>query len=378
MESDPLEGCDDYRVVRPATGPDPLESFIARDVRRDSHVLVRLFPVHLFTDDSPLELLRTSASAVSAVADPHVAEILEVGRTPAGRAFIVTELGNGRLLREELRQWDKTLPVLRVLDLVGGLLEGLGAAHEQGIVHGGLSPDSLLLGEPLAAGSRRRLVKVLDFGVPRALEQEGVELGVHREARVAESAESSRDARGDLFSVGVILYELLAGRGPFEDHRGAVGSKARGRQTVEPPSRYSSSQDTGPELDAVVLRSLEPDPEDGYQSAKAFRVALEKVAALLRQVSLPGNLYRADDGFAVQVPLGYEPDRSGEPESVELAFPPVPRLDADDGDRAISLPEGTAGTIARARSGRSTPRPVLVLVAAALVAIVIVATYLVR
>ncbi|MBW2525406.1 MAG: protein kinase [Deltaproteobacteria bacterium] len=337
MTSDPFEGCADYDLVRPATGPEALESFVVRDSRRGEEVLVRLLPRHLLSDDESLAELREETGALHELNHPNVAKVLEVGRTADGRVYVATELV-GRPLREELRTWDGALPVLRVLELVSGALYGLEAAHELGMVHGGLSLDSLCLCAGKGRAQSERVVQLLDFGLARTLARHGVELAAGNGRELAADSDDRADLRMDLFCVGALLYELLAGRSAFEQSHGSPGGRGRKGRTLEPPSRYSKSQETGPELDSVVLRSLESDPDDRYQSAAAFRAALDRVATLLRQVSLPGSL-RFSDGGRQDGALGHAesptPPR-GEPNVPRFSKPPV-GVDGPDESDAVPL-----------------------------------------
>jgi serine/threonine-protein kinase len=382
MTSDPLEGCDGYQYLRSTPGPAPLESHVARDLRRDEEVLIRLFPRELLVDADALDRLRAAVDRIDGLDHPNIAKVREVGRTGVGRAFVSTELGAGRLLREQLGQFEGRPQVLRVLELACGAMRGLEAAEEQGVSHGALCLDSLCLSAPDPDGSRstpkgRSRLQVIDLGIAAVMEGEGADWGPSADCSIPNGTESPSDPRWDVFLAGAMLYELLAGRHPFDGDLGATATRRR-PEAIEPPSRYAPSQEMGPELDAAVLRSLEPDPEDRYQSVKAFRVALEGVAALIRQVSLPGNLEWSDDGFSVEVPRASDGQSSSEPESEQLVFTPAPSKVADDESRssptiAAADPNGVDSDVDVAR-----PRALVAVVAAAAIVVLALVAYLVN
>lgn len=379
MSPDALEGCDQFQLLRPAVGPEPLESFVVRDLERDGELLLRLFPTHLVADDEALEQLRTSLEPMAELDHHNVAAVAEVGRLPGGRAFVASELADGRLLREVVRTWETTLPVLGVIELACAVLAGLQAAHDRGVVHGAVSLDTLCLcpvgGHP-SSEPVHRVVKVLDFGLAAALAREGVAVVAHVPPIEGEGGAVPADPRDDVMAVGVVIYELLTGRNPLAMARDPGDPRRAAKSPPAAPSRYSSSQDTGPELDAVVLRSLEPDPDDRYQSALAFRAALEKVAALLRQVSLPGNLHLAEGGYSVELGGAADPGPPVEVDGSSLAFSAAPQLDDEAGPRSNrTRAEGTSAQALRAGTGRVARVGLLALVAG-LIAVVVLAAYL--
>lgn len=380
MSSDPLAGCDGYRLVRPLAGPAMLESFIAEDTTRSEEVLLRLLPAGALDDAEAVTELRDRAAALQALGHPNIARVLDVGKTASGRAYVATELAGGRPLREEIEAADGHPPVLWVLDLTCGALGALEAAHDEGIVHGSLALESFCLCAAAPAGSssskkRKRMLRVMDFGLATALEDAGVKLDECATSAAAVSSVPPTDPRHDVFCAGAALYELLAGQSPFESPGGSGGRRARAHASIEPPSHHSPSHDMGPELDAVILRSLELDPDDRYQTLEAFRVGLERVASLMRQVSLPGNLQRSDEGYSVEIPRPSDEDPWSEDPSDPLVFSHSP--DSGEEPGALSNPPSGSTENNTAGSVGTWSRPTTLVVVVAVAAIAAVVAYLV-
>jgi serine/threonine-protein kinase len=173
------------------------------------------------------------------------------------------------------------------------LLAALAAAHEIGIVHRDVKPENLFLCS-LKDGSR--VLKVLDFGIARVLPNApaaplplmvptdaGVLLGTPRYASPEAAVGCRVDTRADLYGAALVLYIMLAGRGPFDHHSGAASLlAARVRDDAAPPSKFAREPVPYP-LDQAVLRGLKKDPRERFQTAEEFKTGLEAAVALLRK-----------------------------------------------------------------------------------------------
>ncbi|KYF99864.1 protein kinase, partial [Sorangium cellulosum] len=271
-------------------------------------VVVKLVRRALAGDPRFADRLRVEAQALAAVSSPHVVAVLDLGRTPSGRPYLVMERLEGRTLGEELARRG-ALPVAEAIDLVRQVLAGLAAAHRVGLVHRDVKLDNVFLCAPgSAAPGGGRVAKLLDFGVAKVLDGGGVEpgavgaVGAERPFPLAgpaypteagllvgtprtASPEQARcqpvDARADVYAVGLLMYTLLVGHGPFAHLDDALEVlRAHVLEAPAAPSRRAA-QPIPPALDGAVLRALAKRPEERFQSAEAFAAELGRIAAEL-------------------------------------------------------------------------------------------------
>ncbi len=226
--------------------------------------------------------MRVEGQALARIRHPHLVMVTDFGQTSAGRPFIVMERLEGRSLHEEIVA-RSVLPPAEAAEIARQVLLGLHAAHEAGLVHRDIKPDNVFL---CAGEGGRPLVKVLDFGLvkiaqagrdPRtpmplaAPTADGVMLGTPRYFS-PEQARGARalDARSDLYSVGLVLYAMVVGHGPFDD-RQEVSELFRAH-AVEAPKRPSevAAQPIPEALELIVMRALLKDREERYPDAIAF------------------------------------------------------------------------------------------------------------
>jgi eukaryotic-like serine/threonine-protein kinase len=202
----------------------------------------------------------------------HTVRVLDVDTTPAGVPFLVMELLEGHSLRDELKQRGP-LPIEDAVRYVREACEGVDEAHQAGIIHRDLKPANLFL----SVEGGRRIVKVVDFGIAKAHDDAdhdyrtatNVPLGTYRYMS-PEQARSARsvDARTDVWSLGVVLYQLLAGKTPF-DGEGALGVMLAVAMQAPPPLR-GARPDVPEELAAVVERALSKDVAGRQPTARAL------------------------------------------------------------------------------------------------------------
>jgi serine/threonine-protein kinase len=201
----------------------------AEHVTLKRRVVVKLLLPVFDSDPGMADRLRLEAQAVATLAGhPNIVEVLDFGKTPAGRPYLVMERLDGRTLREELRARGP-LPVAQAVALAKQLLRGLGAAHSAGLVHRDIKPDNLFLCEPGANG--KQTLKILDFGIvkvavgrgpaPLALPTaEGMAIGTPRFLAPEQAQGRPVDSRADLYAAGCVLFWMLTGRDPFQHHAG--------------------------------------------------------------------------------------------------------------------------------------------------------------
>jgi serine/threonine-protein kinase len=237
-----------------------------------------------------IERLAREAAAALRISGPHVVPAIAAGRLDTGEPYLFMDLLAGVSLRELLQRRGR-LRVREALELVEQAAQGLCAAHDVGVLHRDIKPANLFL-----VGREPEIqVKLLDFGVSklsgqRALTREGLALGTFSYMPPEQMMSAKRvDARADLFSLGVVLYESIGGRLPF-----AASSVRLLMQRMEADDYVPLSElrpDAPAELDAILRRTLRADPSERFPSARALRAAL----AALRDRALPQRTLSVGD-----------------------------------------------------------------------------------
>ncbi|MDQ3919726.1 MAG: tetratricopeptide repeat protein, partial [Acidobacteriota bacterium] len=229
------------------------------------------------------------AHTLSTFSHPHIASVYDYGETPEGSPYIVMELVDGRTLGDLLRKGK--LPLSQSLSIIADVVEALAEAHRHGIIHRDIKPSNVAINE-------RGQVKVLDFGIakyvggsvstedvsvaqPQALTQtrKGFVAGTPQYVSPEQALEKSLDARSDIFSVGILLYECLTGQPAFSGFNEIEIFTKVVRDTPPPPSRLNP--EVPPKLDAVALKCLAKSAIDRYQSAEALLADLRQVSSSL-------------------------------------------------------------------------------------------------
>jgi serine/threonine protein kinase len=264
-----------YEIVALIAAGGMGEVYSARDVRLERAVAIKVLPPIFASDPDRLRRFEQEARAVASVSHPNVLAVFDVG---AGDVpYIVTELLDGETLRAALARGP--FPARAAIDVVRQVVSGLAAAHARGLVHRDLKPENILI-------TREGVVKVLDFGLAKPLMSSSdvrtelqTEVGITVGTAGYMSPEQARgavvDQRTDIFAVGAILYELIAGSRAFEGESSADIVSAVLRQ--EPPD-LAGHHEAGPGLSRIVRRCLEKDAARRYQTAAELKVALESLA----------------------------------------------------------------------------------------------------
>lgn len=298
---DVLEGTP-YRAVR-VLGRGGMGEVVEAEHRAlRKRVVVKLVRRALAHDPRFADRLQVEARALAAVSSPHVVSVLDLGQTPSGRPYFVMERLEGRTLGEELQRRGP-LPVAEAIDLVRQVLAGLAAAHRVGLVHRDVKLDNVFLCAPgAAAPGGARVAKVLDFGVAKVLDgalagagpgappavdgpayptDAGLLVGTPRTASPEQARCQPVDGRADVYAVGLLMYTLVVGHGPFAHVEDALGLlRAHVMERPAPPSRYAG-QRIPAALDGAVLKALAKRPEERFESAEAFGAELGRIGAEL-------------------------------------------------------------------------------------------------
>ena len=262
------------------------EVYLARDRGLGRQVAVKVLPAAFAGDAARLVRFEREARSASALNHPNICTIHALGQLADGRRFIVMEHVDGATLRALHRD---RLDVPRALEISRQLAEGLTAAHEAGVVHRDVKPENVMV---RADG----LVKILDFGLAKIMPESAMALGEATRSVDASlpggvvgtvqymSPEQVRgeaiDARTDIWAVGVVLYELVAGHPAFDGR--TTSDIVANVLHVEPPPLARFAHDCPPELQRIVSKCLRKDRGHRYQTMRDVALDLEALADILR------------------------------------------------------------------------------------------------
>jgi serine/threonine-protein kinase len=278
-----------YRLTRPLGSGGMAEVFLAEDLRLGRLVAVKMLRPELAADESFVERFRTEARAVAMLNHPNIVALHDRGQA-GGRWYLVMEYVPGETLKQRLRREGAFAPD-EAVRVARGLLAALQAAHERHIVHRDVTAQNVLLADD-------GRVKVADFGVARigvsALTRTGTMIGTCHYLSPEQAQGQRADERSDLYSAGVVLYEMLTGRLPFEgDSDVAIALK---HVNEAPPRPRAVAPDVPEALERVVLRALAKDPAARYQSAAEALRALDEATGgtgVVHQASRPAETVNA-------------------------------------------------------------------------------------
>src|SRR5256885_648755 len=264
--------------------------FSARDERLKRQVAVKVLPPELaFREEIRLRFVREAETAAR-LSHPHIVPIHSVGESPDGLVYFVMAYVDGESLGAKLKRRGR-LPPDEARRIMQETADALGAAHAFGIIHRDVKPDNILL-----EGSRGRVV-VTDFGIAKALSSTtggatltatGVAIGTpHYMSPEQAAGDREIDGRSDIYSLGVVAYQMLAGELPFQAP--TVPGILMKHITERPPLITDRRPEVPEDLGACVMRSLEKDPEDRWPTADALRRALEARSATMYKPRRPSG-----------------------------------------------------------------------------------------
>ncbi|MGH9488713.1 MAG: protein kinase domain-containing protein [Terriglobales bacterium] len=251
------------------------EVYRARDPRLGREVAVKILPAGMAQDAQALRRMEQEARTIAALNHPNLLSVYDIGRTDDGRPYLVTELLEGESLRARLQAG--ALGLRKTVEYGVQIARGLAAAHEKGIIHRDLKPENIFV-----TGDGR--AKILDFGLAKlnavassedvtvsapggAATAPGMVLGTIGYMAPEQVRGQAADARSDMFSLGAVLYEMLAGRRAFRGESAADTMSAILKEEVGEIAASASGARVPPGLDRLVRHCLEKEPRQRFQSA---------------------------------------------------------------------------------------------------------------
>lgn len=304
-----------YRIIKKLGEGGMGEVYLAQDTKLDRKVALKILPADLAVNQDRMRRFVQEAKAASALNHPNIITIHEVDVTESGH-FIATEFIDGETLRDHMQQQSMKTGV--VLDVATQIASALSAAHAAGIVHRDIKPENIML-------RRDGIVKVLDFGLAKLTERTAqapidaeattranikTEPGAIMGTAVYMSPEQARgvaiDARTDIFSLGVVLYEIIAERLPFEGSKYEIIASILSDREVPP---VTSARNVPAELERIVAKALRKDRDERYQNIKDLLLDLKSLKQRLEfevelERSVPGTERPALAKSRIQPPGG--------------------------------------------------------------------------
>ena len=273
-----------YRIVSKIGSGGMGEVYRARDERLDRNVAIKTLPADFADHQDRLDRFKQEAKATSALNHPNILTVYDIGDHD-GTPFIVSELLEGEELRERLNEG--AIPIRKTIDYAQQIVGGLSAAHERGVTHRDLKPENLFV-------TKDDRIKILDFGLAKlrerapdmhgsedatkkALTDPGVVMGTVGYMSPEQVRGHAADGRSDIFSFGVILYEMLTGRRAFSGD--SVIETMHSILKEDVPDLDESGARVPPALEKLMRRCLEKKPEHRFHSAHDLGFALDAIAS---------------------------------------------------------------------------------------------------
>jgi Serine/threonine protein kinase len=266
--ADPTVYADRYEIIREIARGGMANVYLARDTKLDREVALKVLPAELSRDPAFVERFRLEAQAAASLNDPTIVAVYDWGQEQE-TSFIVMEYVEGRTLREVINRGIVTSD--QAAQIGADIAKALAAAHRAGVVHRDIKPGNVLI-------TPTGQVKVADFGIARAngtgegLTRTGAVMGTATYFSPEQAQGLAVDRRSDIYSLGVVLYEMVTGAVPFVGDSAVSVAYLHVREPVTAPSERQP--DLPPALEAIILTCLAKDPADRYQSADELRADL--------------------------------------------------------------------------------------------------------
>jgi eukaryotic-like serine/threonine-protein kinase len=248
------------------------------DLRRQHEIAIKVLPADKAQVKEFAARFQREVTTAKRIDHPNVAAVIDSGELPDGALFLVMELLQGTLLSNALEQG--RMPVARALVIARQMLVGLGRAHDLGVVHRDVKPHNVMLIDVRGLET----VKLFDFGIAsndRAamkLTAPGTAFGTPEYIAPEQAMGQKVDARADLYGVGVVLFEMLCGRLPFVCKDDIAYLRAHIKEQPPKPSDVAKDAKISSAVDALVVRSLDKDPEKRFADANEMIAAIDAAA----------------------------------------------------------------------------------------------------
>jgi len=329
----------------------------AEDMSAGTRVAIKILLPEAGKDAEATARFVREAKAMSLLTHPNIVQLVDHGRLEDGACFLVSELVRGVALRAVID--DGVVEQRRALSIVRQILEALGHAHDHGVVHRDVTPDNIMLADGGWPDRDLELIKVLDFGVAKLVEDTlsvlgeakltqtgGHVLGAPQYASPEAALGRPVDRRADLYSAGVVLFELLTGKPPFTDPDPTAVLRQHASDRTPALAEAAPDRAFTPQLEYVVAEALAKQPERRFSSASEMIGALDSAF-----VTLDGAL----------APLDPAPDPSPRTSETVLGLGPVPGAAAPS---APAPPPPAVGSMVRDEPLPSLPPPPALVVGA--------------
>ncbi len=342
---------------------------LALDLRLERRVAVKLLAEHLAEDPTFVSRFQREAQAAARLVHPNIVQVFDSGQDEStGQYFIVMEYIEGQSCAEILRD-DGWVEVDEAISIIDQACEGLHYAHRHGVVHRDVKPGNLLR-------SREGEVKLADFGIAKATEQSSITqvgsvLGTAAYLAPEQARGEEAGPRADLYALGVVTYQLISGRLPYE--ASSLTELALKQQQEEPPLLDTLVAAVSPELAEAVAISLALDPSERYETAREMGRALSDGANGIAPGERPNAARRAPATEATSVLGATRRSTPREPERGATAVTPRRPRSGPPRNRAAAVP-AAQGPAPQAHRRRNRLVPVLLgllLLVVVIVAVVI-------
>jgi serine/threonine protein kinase len=260
------------------------EVYLARDLDLERHVAIKFLPKDLTRDIENVDRFKREARAAATLNHPNIITIYEIG-VSEGEYFIVMEYVKGMTLRDKLRQEPKLI-FTDIIAIIEQLCQGLEKAHEAGIIHRDIKPENIFINE-------EGRVKILDFGLAKLrgsknLTKDLSTLGTIKYISPEQARGEETNAQSDIWSTGIILYEMLSGDVPFKgDYEQAI---IYGILNENPQPLDELRADIPTEMTSIVDKSLRKNPENRYQLISQLTSDLDLIQTIKKSPSEPSGL----------------------------------------------------------------------------------------
>ncbi|MEV8473917.1 protein kinase [Streptomyces sp. NPDC051173] len=322
---------------------------LAYDSVLDRQVAIKTLHTELGREASFRERFRREAQAVAKLTHTNIVSVFDTGEDDLDGStmpYIVMEYVEGQPLRSvldtDVRQHG-AMPTEKALKITADVLAALEVSHEMGLVHRDIKPGNVMM-------TKRNVVKVMDFGIARAMQsgvtsmtQTGMVVGTPQYLSPEQALGRGVDARSDLYSVGIMLFELLTGRLPFDADSPLAIAYAHVQEEPVAPSTINRS--IPPAVDALVARALKKNPNERFPSAESMRDECARVVGTAQSAASP------------MIVAGGAPPRSGAGVG-SAVFPPVDQQAQAPGPQGVQMPyQPPAQSPYNGGYGPSTPPP---------------------